>query len=125
MPSFIAGKDETVEAKKRILDECGIAVSETPSEVGSTLVDRLKSMLSLTLHEENVTCNLLINRNKVTDNLDLGEGPSKFGCLIPKSSRPSRRTLAVISPDSRYLSLLIRAVPGRLARCLLRIAILI
>jgi succinyl-CoA synthetase alpha subunit len=41
MPSFIAGEDETVEAKKRILDECGIAVSETPSEVGSTLVDRL------------------------------------------------------------------------------------
>ena len=40
--AIVGGEDDTAEAKKRILAECGIAVSETPSEMGRTLVDMLK-----------------------------------------------------------------------------------
>ena len=40
--AIVGGEDDTAEAKKRILKECGIAVSETPSEMGRTLVDMLK-----------------------------------------------------------------------------------
>ncbi len=40
--AIVGGADDTAEAKKKILAECGIAVSETPSEMGRTLVDTLK-----------------------------------------------------------------------------------
>lgn len=40
--AIVGGEDDTAEAKKRILAECGIAVSETPSDMGRTLVDMLK-----------------------------------------------------------------------------------
>lgn len=40
--AIVGGADDTAEAKKKILAECSIAVSETPSEMGRTLVDTLK-----------------------------------------------------------------------------------
>ena len=40
--AIVGGEDDTAEAKKRILAECGIAVAETPSEMGQTLVDLIK-----------------------------------------------------------------------------------
>ncbi len=40
--AIVGGEDDTAAAKKRILAECGIAVSETPSNMGRTLVDMLK-----------------------------------------------------------------------------------
>ena len=40
--AIVGGEDDTAAAKKRILAECGIAVSETPSMMGRTLVDMLK-----------------------------------------------------------------------------------
>lgn len=39
--AIVGGADDTAEAKKAILRECGIAVSETPSEMGKTLVSLL------------------------------------------------------------------------------------
>lgn len=39
--AIVGGADDTAEAKKAILRECGIAVSETPSEMGRTLVSLL------------------------------------------------------------------------------------
>ena len=39
--AIVGGANATAEAKKRILRECGIAVSETPSEMGKTLVEML------------------------------------------------------------------------------------
>ncbi len=38
--AIVGGADDTAEAKKRILAECGIAVAETPSEMASTLLER-------------------------------------------------------------------------------------
>ena len=38
--AIIGGVDDTAEAKKRILAECGIAVVETPSVMASTLLER-------------------------------------------------------------------------------------
>ncbi|MGJ8656150.1 MAG: succinate--CoA ligase subunit alpha [Akkermansiaceae bacterium] len=40
--AIVGGEEDTAEAKKKILAECGIAVSETPSNMGRTLVDMLK-----------------------------------------------------------------------------------
>ncbi len=37
--AIVGGEDDTAEAKKRILAECGIAVSETPSDMGRTLLE--------------------------------------------------------------------------------------
>ncbi|MDB9741562.1 succinate--CoA ligase subunit alpha [Akkermansiaceae bacterium] len=39
--AIVGGEEDTAEAKKKILRECGIAVSETPSEMGKTLVSML------------------------------------------------------------------------------------
>ena len=36
--AIVGGADDTAQAKKRILAECGIAVSETPSDMASTLL---------------------------------------------------------------------------------------
>ncbi|QQL45459.1 succinate--CoA ligase subunit alpha [Sulfuriroseicoccus oceanibius] len=36
--AIVGGADDTAEAKKRILRECGIAVAETPSELADTLL---------------------------------------------------------------------------------------
>ncbi|MBK1790585.1 succinate--CoA ligase subunit alpha [Persicirhabdus sediminis] len=36
--AIVGGADDTAEAKKKILAECGIAVSETPSDMAKTLV---------------------------------------------------------------------------------------
>ncbi len=36
--AIVGGADDTAEAKKKILAECGIAVSETPSELADTLL---------------------------------------------------------------------------------------
>lgn len=41
--AIVGGADDTAEAKKKILADCGIAVSETPSEMGRTLVDLMQS----------------------------------------------------------------------------------
>lgn len=40
--AIVGGDEDTAQAKKRILAECGIAVAETPSEMGATLVSLLK-----------------------------------------------------------------------------------
>ncbi len=38
--AIVGGEEDTAEAKKRILAECGIAVSQTPSEMATTLLAR-------------------------------------------------------------------------------------
>jgi succinyl-CoA synthetase alpha subunit len=38
--AIVGGEEDTAEAKKRILAECGIAVAETPSEMATTLLER-------------------------------------------------------------------------------------
>jgi len=37
--AIVGGEEDTAQAKKRILAECGIAVSETPSEMAATLLE--------------------------------------------------------------------------------------
>jgi len=37
--AIVGGEEDTAEAKKKILAECGIAVSETPNEMAKTLLD--------------------------------------------------------------------------------------
>lgn len=37
--AIVGGADDTAEAKKKILAECGIAVAETPSDMGRTLLE--------------------------------------------------------------------------------------
>jgi len=39
--AIVGGAEDTADAKKKILAECGIAVSETPSDMGKTLVGML------------------------------------------------------------------------------------
>lgn len=39
--AIIGGADDTAEAKKRILAECGIAISETPADMAETLLRRM------------------------------------------------------------------------------------
>jgi succinyl-CoA synthetase alpha subunit len=36
--AIVGGADDTAQAKKRILAECGIAVAETPSEMADVLL---------------------------------------------------------------------------------------
>jgi len=38
--AIVGGEEDTAEAKKRILKECGIAVAETPSDMATTLLER-------------------------------------------------------------------------------------
>jgi succinyl-CoA synthetase alpha subunit len=38
--AIVGGEEDTAEAKKRILAECGIAVAETPSDMATTLLAR-------------------------------------------------------------------------------------
>ena len=38
--AIVGGEEDTAQAKKRILAECGIAVSETPSDMATTLLER-------------------------------------------------------------------------------------
>jgi succinyl-CoA synthetase alpha subunit len=38
--AIVGGEDDTAEAKKRILAECGIAVAETPSDMATTLLEK-------------------------------------------------------------------------------------
>jgi succinyl-CoA synthetase alpha subunit len=38
--AIVGGEDDTAQAKKRILAECGIAVAETPSDMARTLLER-------------------------------------------------------------------------------------
>ena len=40
--AIIGGKDDTAQAKKKILKECGIHVVESPAELGETMADVLK-----------------------------------------------------------------------------------
>lgn len=40
--AIVGGKDDTAEAKMRILSECGIHVVETPAEIGSTMAKALQ-----------------------------------------------------------------------------------
>ena len=35
--AIIGGKDDTAEAKKKILRECGIHVTDSPAEIGSLM----------------------------------------------------------------------------------------
>ena len=39
--AIIGGADDTAEAKKRILAECGIAVSDSPADMAVTLLKRM------------------------------------------------------------------------------------
>ena len=39
--AIVGGAEDTADAKKAILAECGMAVSETPSDMGKTLVGML------------------------------------------------------------------------------------
>ena len=38
--AIVGGEEDTAQAKKRILAECGIAVAETPSDMATTLLAR-------------------------------------------------------------------------------------
>ncbi len=38
--AIVGGEEDTAEAKKKILAECGIAVAETPSDMAKTLMER-------------------------------------------------------------------------------------
>ena len=38
--AIVGGEDDTAEAKKRILAECGIAVAETPSDMAKALLEK-------------------------------------------------------------------------------------
>ncbi|MEI7929783.1 MAG: succinate--CoA ligase subunit alpha, partial [Verrucomicrobiales bacterium] len=38
--AIVGGEEDTAQAKKRILAECGIAVAETPSDMAKTLLER-------------------------------------------------------------------------------------
>jgi succinyl-CoA synthetase alpha subunit len=38
--AIVGGEEDTAQAKKRILAECGIAISETPSDMAKTLLER-------------------------------------------------------------------------------------
>ncbi len=38
--AIVGGEEDTAQAKKKILAECGIAVSETPSAMAKTLLER-------------------------------------------------------------------------------------
>lgn len=38
--AIVGGEEDTAQAKKKILAECGIAVAETPSDMASTLLER-------------------------------------------------------------------------------------
>jgi succinyl-CoA synthetase alpha subunit len=40
--AIVGGEDDTAEAKKRILAECGIHVVESPADIGATMVKALK-----------------------------------------------------------------------------------
>jgi len=40
--AIVGGHDDTAEAKKRILAECGIHVVESPADIGSTMIEALK-----------------------------------------------------------------------------------
>jgi succinyl-CoA synthetase alpha subunit len=40
--AIIGGKDDTAQAKKKILKECGIHVVESPAEIGKTMAEALK-----------------------------------------------------------------------------------
>ena len=40
--AIIGGKDDTAQAKKAILNECGIHVVESPAEIGKTMAEALK-----------------------------------------------------------------------------------
>lgn len=37
--AIVGGADDTAEAKKRILSECGITIAETPAEMGQKLLE--------------------------------------------------------------------------------------
>ena len=39
--AIIGGADDTAEAKMRIMRECGVEVSESPAEIGATMVEAL------------------------------------------------------------------------------------
>ena len=41
--AIIGGADDTAEAKKRILTECGVMVAESPAEIGAMMVEALMS----------------------------------------------------------------------------------
>ncbi|WP_299464435.1 succinate--CoA ligase subunit alpha [uncultured Microscilla sp.] len=44
--AIIGGKDDTAEAKMRIMRECGLHVVESPAEIGATMVKALESVTS-------------------------------------------------------------------------------
>ena len=41
--AIIGGKDDTAEAKMKIMAECGIHVVKSPAQIGSTMVEALKT----------------------------------------------------------------------------------
>ena len=41
--AIIGGKEDTAQAKKAILRECGISVSDSPAEIGRMMKDNLKT----------------------------------------------------------------------------------
>ena len=44
--AIVGGKDDTAEAKKKILKECGIEVSESPANIGSLMSQLMREKLS-------------------------------------------------------------------------------
>jgi succinyl-CoA synthetase alpha subunit len=41
--AIVGGKDDTAQAKMKIMAECGIHVVKSPAEIGSTMVEALKA----------------------------------------------------------------------------------
>ena len=42
--AIVGGQDDTAQAKKRIMKECGIHVVDSPADIGSTMVSALASV---------------------------------------------------------------------------------
>jgi succinyl-CoA synthetase alpha subunit len=40
--AIVGGKDDTAEAKKAILRECGVHVVDSPADLGATMLELLK-----------------------------------------------------------------------------------
>ena len=42
--AIVGGHDDTAEAKKRILRECGIFVVDSPADIGATMVEAIQNV---------------------------------------------------------------------------------
>ena len=46
--AIVSGEDESAEAKKRVMRECGIHVVDSPADIGSKMAEVLESDLRVT-----------------------------------------------------------------------------